>query len=183
MQMIDNKKNRANISLYIELLVIFIFGVVIYFLSEKYDLFEKFYGISRQHENWQVDGFLSVSIYAVIVLLIFSVFRLIDITISNKILFKQTTELRKALSEIKQLRGIIPICASCKKIKNDKGLWQRVEAYLHEHADAELSHGFCPDCLNKLYPESHSDEKGTKNTTEKQKIKLEKNQDPKVIEV
>ncbi len=161
--MLDNKKIRTNTSLYIELLVIFIFGIVIYFFSEKYVPFEKIYGISRQYENWQIDGFLSVSIYAVIVLLIFSIFRLIDISKSNKILLGQTTELKRALSEIKQLRGIIPICASCKKIKNDEGLWQRVEAYLHEHSDAEFSHGFCPECLKKLYPEIHGDEKETEN--------------------
>ncbi len=170
MKVIDNKKIRTTTSLYVELLVIFFFGVVLYFLSHKYNLFEMFYAISRQHQNWQLDELLSVSIYAVIVLLIFSIFRLIDITISNKILLRQTTKLRKALSEIKQLRGIIPICASCKKIKDDQGHWQRVEAYLHEHADAEFSHGFCPECLKKLYPEIHGVEQDTGNAKEKQYV-------------
>jgi PAS domain S-box-containing protein len=61
-------------------------------------------------------------------------------------------DLRKALAEIKTLRGIIPICASCKKIRDDQGAWQQIEAYLHEHADAEFSHGICPDCFERLYP-------------------------------
>jgi len=55
-------------------------------------------------------------------------------------------ELRKALGEIKTLRGLIPICAWCKKIRNDAGYWQRLETYLHAHTEAEFSHGICPEC-------------------------------------
>lgn len=61
-------------------------------------------------------------------------------------------ELQKAAAEIKTLRGIIPICASCKKVRDDEGAWQQVEAYLREHSEAEFSHGICPDCLAKMYP-------------------------------
>lgn len=62
-------------------------------------------------------------------------------------------ELEKSLSEIKTLRGIIPICSSCKKIRNDKGYWENVDVYLRDHTEAEMSHGMCPDCMDKLYPE------------------------------
>jgi CheY-like chemotaxis protein len=61
--------------------------------------------------------------------------------------------LQKALDEIKTLSGLIPICASCKKIRNDKGFWQAVEQYLEEHSSAQFTHGICPDCMQKLYPE------------------------------
>ena len=54
-------------------------------------------------------------------------------------------------SEIKQLHGILPICCNCKKIRNDEGYWQQVEVYIHEHSDADFSHGICPDCLKMLY--------------------------------
>ena len=60
-------------------------------------------------------------------------------------------ELAVALTEVKQLRGIIPICASCKKIRNDGGLWQQVEAYIEEHSDADFSHSICPDCAALVY--------------------------------
>jgi len=66
---------------------------------------------------------------------------------------KLINELQNALKEIKTLRGILPICSSCKKIRDDKGYWQRLEAYIHEHAEVEFSHGFCPDCMKKLYPD------------------------------
>ena len=60
--------------------------------------------------------------------------------------------LRNALAEIKTLKGIVPICASCKKIRDDKGYWNRLEKYLSEHLAAEFSHGLCPQCADKLYP-------------------------------
>ncbi len=61
--------------------------------------------------------------------------------------------LKKALIEIKTLQGIIPICASCKKIRDDKGYWNQIETYIHEHSEAEVSHGICPECAKKLYPD------------------------------
>lgn len=67
--------------------------------------------------------------------------------------------LKKALDEIKTLKGIVPICASCKKIRDDKGFWNQLEVYIQEHSQAEFSHGICPDCAKKLYPRhNQSDE-------------------------
>jgi len=63
------------------------------------------------------------------------------------------TELQKTLGEIRILKGFIPICASCKKIRDDHGYWDQVESYLTRHTDASFSHGICPDCANRLYPE------------------------------
>ncbi len=62
-------------------------------------------------------------------------------------------ELEKALDEIKTLRGFIPICCSCKKIRNIDDYWEELEVYLQKHTEAKFSHGICPDCARKLYPE------------------------------
>ena len=62
-------------------------------------------------------------------------------------------ELQDALARVKTLRGLIPICASCKKIRDDHGYWTQLETYLAQHSDAEFSHGICLDCLRKLYPD------------------------------
>lgn len=62
-------------------------------------------------------------------------------------------ELRTALGEVKTLRGFLPICSGCKKIRSDQGYWQQIESYLSEHSDAEVSHGLCPECAARLYPE------------------------------
>lgn len=73
--------------------------------------------------------------------------------VQKRKLEKLNKELNEALSTIKTLHGILPICASCKKIRDDAGAWQRVEEYIGEHTDAEFSHGICPDCAQKLYPD------------------------------
>ncbi|HXK49294.1 MAG TPA: hypothetical protein PKW56_02420 [Clostridiales bacterium] len=65
---------------------------------------------------------------------------------------KLNSDLSKALSEVKQLRGLLPICASCKSIRNDKGAWEQMEDYVKEHSDAVFSHSLCPSCMEKLYP-------------------------------
>ena len=62
-------------------------------------------------------------------------------------------ELRNALTHIKTLRGLLPICASCKKIRDDGGSWKQIETYISDHSDAKFSHGICPECVQKLYPE------------------------------
>lgn len=59
-------------------------------------------------------------------------------------------ELKETLGAVKTLKGLIPICAWCKKIRNDTGYWQELEAYIKDHSDAELSHGICPECARDL---------------------------------
>jgi PAS domain S-box-containing protein len=61
--------------------------------------------------------------------------------------------LQQALDEVRTLRGIVPICANCKKIRDDKGFWNQVEKYVSDHTEAKFSHGICPDCVEILYPE------------------------------
>jgi len=62
-------------------------------------------------------------------------------------------ELQNALADIKTLSGLVPICANCKKIRDDKGYWTQLEGYIQAHSHAKFSHGVCPDCMKKLYPE------------------------------
>lgn len=66
---------------------------------------------------------------------------------------KLIEELKKTLSEIKVLSGMLPICASCKKIKDDHGYWHQIETYISTHSAAQFTHGLCLDCQHKLYPE------------------------------
>ncbi len=65
---------------------------------------------------------------------------------------KLISDLQKALAEVKTLSGMLPICSSCKKIRDDKGYWNQIEGYISEHSGAEFSHGLCPDCAKKIYP-------------------------------
>ncbi|GBE29086.1 hypothetical protein BMS3Bbin04_00094 [bacterium BMS3Bbin04] len=71
----------------------------------------------------------------------------------------QIKELHEQAEHIRTLRGIVPICASCKKIRDDSGFWQQVEVYVKANTEAEFSHSVCPDCMVKLYPEFCEDKK------------------------
>lgn len=66
---------------------------------------------------------------------------------------KTHIELKRSREEIKTLRGFIPICAKCKKIRDDEGYWERVEQYIERHSYAKFSHGICPDCIKDDYPD------------------------------
>lgn len=66
---------------------------------------------------------------------------------------KLIAELQQALANVKQLSGLLPICASCKKIRDDKGYWTQVESFISDHTEIDFTHTVCPDCTKKLYPE------------------------------
>ena len=66
-------------------------------------------------------------------------------------------ELQSALSKVKLLSGLVPICSVCKSVRTDEGYWQQIESYIQEHSNAEFSHSICPDCLNNHYTQSVKD--------------------------
>jgi DNA-binding response OmpR family regulator len=76
-------------------------------------------------------------------------------------LASKVEELLQALKQIKTLRGILPICANCKNIRDDQGLWHQLEEYINTRTDAEFSHGICPACTALLYPDSETAPKGS----------------------
>ena len=76
---------------------------------------------------------------------------------------RDITQKKQTEEEIKNLRGIIPICASCKKIRDDKGYWSQVEAYIEEHSEAQFSHGLCIDCADEIYGKQEWYKKGKKS--------------------
>jgi len=75
----------------------------------------------------------------------------------NLELSKTNDQLREALAKVKTLSGMLPICGSCKRIRNDEGYWQQLESYISRHSNAEFTHGLCSDCMKKLYPELPDD--------------------------
>ena len=65
-------------------------------------------------------------------------------------------DLQAALEHVKQLSGLLPICAHCKKVRDDQGFWQQVERYISAHSEATFSHGLCPDCIPMYFPDARS---------------------------
>lgn len=72
---------------------------------------------------------------------------------ANNELARINRELQERMNEVKALSGLLPICAQCKKIRDDAGYWTQLEGYISEHSEATFSHGICPDCTELLYPE------------------------------
>lgn len=79
---------------------------------------------------------------------------LIALRCLNEELAARTEELEQALAQVNTLRGIIPICMHCKRIRDDRGYWEQVEAYVARHSDATFSHGLCPHCERQFYPDA-----------------------------
>jgi len=77
---------------------------------------------------------------------------------------QKNVELSDALAHVKQLKGLLPICMFCKKIRKDENYWQQVEEYIHEHTEADFSHSICPECMAKHYPE-YAKKKKARETT------------------
>jgi DNA-binding response OmpR family regulator len=73
-------------------------------------------------------------------------------------LAQQAAELREALAKVKTLSGFIPICAHCRKIRDDQGYWSQIEKYVLEHSDAQFSHGLCEECLKAYFPDAADDD-------------------------
>jgi DNA-binding response OmpR family regulator len=76
-----------------------------------------------------------------------------ELELLNAKLVRRQKKLQKALARIKTLRGLIPICSFCKKIRNDRGFWEQVEQFVSHHSEADFTHGICPECVKIHYPE------------------------------
>ena len=74
--------------------------------------------------------------------------------------------LQEALAEVKDLRSILPICSFCKKVRDDKGYWEQVESYISKHAHVDLSHGICPECMDKYYPDINFEKSSPANDSD-----------------
>jgi AmiR/NasT family two-component response regulator len=81
-----------------------------------------------------------------------------DLQAGNEARERLILELKDALAQVKTLSGLLPICASCKKIRDDDGYWNQLEAYFQDHSEVVFSHGLCPECAKKLYPQIFEDD-------------------------
>ncbi len=132
--------------------------VLAFILSTHFDLLEKLVMLSREHEHLELDEFIIAALTLGFALMI--------------VIIRQTSRYKRAYGhlaetyhryhrsqlEIQRLKGILPICSSCKKISNDTGAWEQLEVYISEHSEADFSHGMCPDCAKRHYPEYYEED-------------------------
>ena len=150
----ENMKYDFNFSSYLQdILIILILTVIVLLFARSFDFLEEIFTFTRAHEEWELDELIAIGLFWALSLMVFSIRRAMELRKGQAILLNANTDLLEALDEIKRLKGILPICASCKKIRDDHGYWHQVEEYVREHSEADFSHGICPECAAKLYPD------------------------------
>ncbi len=136
--------------LLIELILIIMVGIVVFFVASYFDVFEQMVKFTEQYEYRELDEFVTLSLYCTVVFALFSLRRWRESQKAYRVLVEQNEHLKNALSEIRLLKGIIPICSVCKNIRNDKGYWEQIEIYIRNRSEAEFSHGLCPECMTDM---------------------------------
>jgi hypothetical protein len=101
------------------------------------------YAFERFAEGYQKEGVAPIDEIKIVLAILACAFAIFAL--------RRWRELQEVLGDIKTLRGLLPLCASCKKIRDDKGYWNQLEAYILNHSDAKITHGICPECMKQLY--------------------------------
>ena len=140
-----------------ELGVYLLLAIAVFLLSARYDVFEQVNEFVLNYDHHELDEVIITLLFLLLCFLHFSIRRWKESCEARTRLEKANHELRQAMAEIRQLKGIIPICSNCKKVRNDQGYWQQVEQYVSDHSDALFSHGLCPECLDKAMTELDQD--------------------------
>jgi DNA-binding response OmpR family regulator len=126
-------------------------GIMVLILSVKNALEERLKGYEVEADDYVCKPFDPKELHAKVQILL----RLKNaIDQRNRVIH----ELEEALTKLKTLSGLLPICASCKKIRDDEGYWSQIESYIRIHSNAEFSHGLCPNCAKRLYAEYKKDD-------------------------
>jgi hypothetical protein len=136
-----------------EVIFIVISSTLLFLFAGSIDLAENLISTVRKVEVVDIDEIFPVSFYLVLVLSLFAMRRTREAKEALREAEARGVLLQAALDEIRQLKGIIPMCSACKKIRDDEGYWHQVELYIEQHTGAQFSHGLCPTCVHQLYPE------------------------------
>ncbi len=137
----------------IELLIIAAVSSVIFIISAEYDFLEKIIEYAHKYEEYELDEIISIIIFLSFGMSIFTIRRWISLAKIENPLIEKNRKQETLLKEIKQLKKILPICSSCKKIRDEKGHWHQIDSYISSHFGTEFTHSICPGCIEKLYPE------------------------------
>jgi hypothetical protein len=123
-----------------------------FFVAAFFDLHERFEGWAAQYERYNADELVTLAAGAAVVAL--GYLAVTRRRLGREVTVRQEREaaLRKAMHEIDVLSGLLSMCASCKRVRNDN-VWEPIEVYLKRHGEISFSHGLCPDCATHLYPD------------------------------
>jgi hypothetical protein len=146
-----NVKKSFQMWLWWELPAIGVSSILVLLASARYDFLERITGFCERHEQWELDEVLVLTLFLTLCFLWLAIRRGRESERIKQRLARRSKELQRALDDVHQLQGILPICASCKKIRDEEGSWCQLETYISDHTEADFSHGICPDCRRSLY--------------------------------
>jgi uncharacterized membrane protein SirB2 len=133
-------------------------SIVVFTISATFDIFNSIISWIYRHDTWQLDELFTVAVYLVFAITIYARRRHRELVVQMQ-LRKQVEaekaqiipELERARADVSVLKRLLPICSSCKRVRDDKGYWNRVEVYIETHFFTKLDDGTCPDCARELY--------------------------------
>jgi uncharacterized membrane protein SirB2 len=141
-----------------DMTVILIVGVLVFALSATFDVFNRVIAWVYRHDTWQIDELFTVSLYLVLAFAIYAWRRHRELVIQTRRRehaeserARLIPELESALDDVSALKKLLPLCSYCRKVRDDRGYWSRVEEYVEIHFQARFDDGLCPECARKLY--------------------------------
>jgi hypothetical protein len=138
--------------------IITVLAGIVFLVSSRFDVFDWLVSWVTEHESLQLDEIFTVSMFLVVAGFIFVLRRRNEII--GQIQMRERAEsekaalipaLEKALKEVQTLSDLLPVCAWCKRIRDDQGYWSQVDAYLQKHTSIGVTHGICPDCAREMH--------------------------------
>jgi hypothetical protein len=133
-----------------DMFVILAITFAAYFIFFRFDALERIVRFTSTHESLELDELISASIVFSVCMGIAAFRWWREMKLINDQLSRKNRRIEKAMNAIRVLRGILPTCSYCKKIKNEDGSWMQMESYIDNHSEAQFSHGICPDCYEKI---------------------------------
>jgi hypothetical protein len=150
--------SRRAVTTFVLLSVLYISFIAVGFASGQIKLKLSADLLMTNYANWCV-YVICITLFCIIICVTILNYRqligqlIVDISRQRDELKKRNIDLQGALDEIKTLRGILPLCSFCKKIRDDEGYWEQVDVYIHKYSEADISHGICPECMKRHYPD------------------------------
>ena len=141
-----------------DLAVVVVLAVVVFLLSAAFDIFNKVILWMYRHDTWQLDELFTVSLFLAVALSLYAWRRHRELISQIRRREKAEAEkaellpkLQSALAEVHSLKKLVPMCTSCRKVRNEDGTWDHLELYIETHLVARIDEGVCPDCARRLY--------------------------------
>jgi preprotein translocase subunit YajC len=126
---------------------------VLVFVLGAFDIFQQWARNRREWMEWRIHDYVFILVILVVALAIFTLRRWRELRLLEEKHSRLIAELRESLAKVRTLSGLLPICANCKKIRDDKGYWNQIETYIRDRSEAKFTHGICPECIQRLYPD------------------------------